>query len=157
MRKGYTLVELLVVMFVLVTIMGIGVLSYRDFNRRQQVIAAARLLRSDLRLAQTESLAGKKPENCDTATSVLNGYNFRRLSSTSYTVEAVCVNPNRTVTVRTVNLPPNTTMNNFNTIFFKPIGDGTSIPSGSSITITVNGTGTSYTEVITIRSSGDIL
>lgn len=160
-QSGYSLIELIVVMFVVVTLLGAGVLSYRDFSRRQQVIGAARQVKADLRLAQTEALAGKKPVSgalsCDTPTSVLSRYNFRRTSAITYVIEAVCVSPNVTVPVRNVTLPVNTTIDNFTTISFKPIGDGTFMAAGDSITIIVRAAGTTFTQSITVNSSGDIL
>lgn len=156
-NRGYTLIELLIVLFIMAVLLGTAVMSYRDFNRRQVVTSSARQIRADLRLAQSEALAGRKPAACDSPTRTLNSYSFRRTSNNSYAIEATCGNPDQTFPVRTANLGGGVTIDNFNTIFFKTIGDGTFLPTGSSVLITVHATGTSYTETVTVRASGDIL
>lgn len=156
-NRGYTLIELLIVLFIMAVLLGTAVMSYRDFNRRQVVTSAVRQIRADLRLAQSEALAGRKPAGCDTSTRTLNSYSFRRVSASSYAIEATCGNPDQTFPVRVSDLPGGISIDNFNTIFFKTIGDGTFLPAGSSVLITVHATGTNYTETVTVRASGDIL
>lgn len=158
-NRGYTLIELLIVLFIMAVLLGTAVMSYRDFNRRQVVTSAVRQIRADLRLAQSEALAGRKPAGCDTSTRTLNSYSFRRVSASSYAIEATCGNPDQNYSVRSTSLPSGVTMDNFNPnpISFKTIGDGTTLTIGTSILITVHATGTNYTETVTVRASGDIL
>lgn len=63
--KGFTLIELLVATSIVVTILGIGLARYSEFNRRQIVDQAIQELKSNLRLAQNKALNGEK--NCTSA------------------------------------------------------------------------------------------
>jgi prepilin-type N-terminal cleavage/methylation domain-containing protein len=61
MKKGFTLVELLIVVTILVTLLGVGLASFNSFNRRERLKQAALTLKSNLRFAQTKSISVEKP------------------------------------------------------------------------------------------------
>jgi len=150
---GYTLLELLVVAAVAGLLFSFTYASYREFARNQTLLATARAVKGDLRLAQNKALDGKKPTGCV----VLQGYQFNRLSPTSYTIEAVC--SNATYTVKTENsIFEDTTMGlpSPNPILFKVLGKGTNIAEGSSATISLTMTGIAGAEVVTVSSAGEI-
>src|SRR5437762_5518928 len=86
MKKGYTLIEILVGLSIIGILFAVGYLNFRDYARRQAVVAASRALKSDLRLAQEQALAGQKPTGCGT----LNGYQLNITSTTAYEIDAVC-------------------------------------------------------------------
>ena len=89
--KGYTFVEILVVLLIMTIFLGVGVVSFRGFERRQEVEAGAREIISNLRLAQNEASAGVKPAGC---VGELKGHRFRAISGSpsGYQVHAVCDN-----------------------------------------------------------------
>lgn len=151
--RGYTLIEVLIVVSILTIIFTVGFARYRDYERRQKVVTITRQVKGDLRLAQEEALSGRKPSGC---TGVLNGYFFRRLNSSTYVIQANCTNA--TIEVKRVELILGTTINfsSGDSILFKPIGSGTDIPSGVDTLITVSFAPYSYTQVITITSGGEI-
>ena len=62
-RFGFTLIEVLVSVGILVVLTAMGVASYNNFNEKRVVRNAADKIRSNLRLAQRKALAGEK--NCD--------------------------------------------------------------------------------------------
>ena len=82
---GYTLIEILVSLPIVGLIFGIGYVNFRDFSRRQALAGVARMVKGDLRLAQEQALAGKKPTHafCNPSNQ-LDGFNFRVVSSQSY-------------------------------------------------------------------------
>jgi prepilin-type N-terminal cleavage/methylation domain-containing protein len=61
-KKGYTLIELIVVMMIMGIIFSLVTANYRDYSRRQLVVGAARQIKGDLRYTQQLALAGRKPE-----------------------------------------------------------------------------------------------
>jgi prepilin-type N-terminal cleavage/methylation domain-containing protein len=157
--SGFTLIELLVVISVMVLIFGLGYANFRGFRRRQMVESAARQIRGDLRLAQEQALAGAKPAtDCPT----LNGYNFYpRLAERRYEIVPNCEG-GFPAPIKSVELPEDIAINinsrcyampssvpwflcwwigcppiSCELILFKVLGQGTNIPVGSTVTITV--------------------
>jgi prepilin-type N-terminal cleavage/methylation domain-containing protein len=155
-KNGYTLIEILVALTIVGLIFGIGYVSFRDFARRQAVAGLARSVVGDLRLAQEQSLSGKKPSDifCDSP-NTLNGYNFRVVSSQNYVLEANCSGGN--VQTKSVTLPSDLFIStpNPNPITFKILGEGTNLGSADA-TMTVSQTGTTHTRAISVSQSGEI-
>jgi prepilin-type N-terminal cleavage/methylation domain-containing protein len=60
MKKGFTLVELLLSIAIILGISGIGVVSYVKYNERETLRQAALVLKSDLRNAQSKAISGEK-------------------------------------------------------------------------------------------------
>ena len=153
-RLGYTLIEILVGMSIIGLIFSFGYISYRDFARRQSLLGSARRLKADLRLAQEQALAGKKPSSVAcTGEGSLNGYDFYVDSTTSYIIQANCVGglvDEKVVEVSSeislVAVP--------NRFTFKVIGKGTSLSGSATITLTQIVTGN--TQIITVSPEGEI-
>ncbi len=155
MKKGYTLIEILITLTIIGLIFSFGYVSFRDFSQRQALTGVARSIKGDLRLAQELALSGNKPTpSCDSP-NLLNGYYFRRNSNTNYTIEANCTGgaPSQ---VKTVNMPVDIVLTSFsvNPILFKILGEGTNITGSATITLTQTSSGN--TRVITISQGGEI-
>lgn len=100
-EKGFTLVELLVVVSVLMVILGFGVARYTAFNRRERVKQAAFTLKATLRFAQTKAISAEKPSSgCTT-------YLGMRVSftATSYSTQHECSPEGLTGPVTSVAIP----------------------------------------------------
>lgn len=98
-HKGFTLVEILVAMSVIVTATGFMVVSYGSFSTSERLRQTGKTFRNNLRFVQTRAVSGLKPEqgaNCTT----LRGYEIS-FTETSYSYAALCdgVEPQGTVTV----------------------------------------------------------
>ena len=153
---GYTLVEILVGLTIIGMVFGVGFASFRSFARRQSVSSAIRALKADLRLAQEQALAGKKPDspNCNTP-NLLDGYNFVVDSSSQYTIQARCTGG--TVTIKQVNLDNLTISIPFpNPILFKVLGQGTNIAGTSQANLVVEEIQTGFALAIAALPSGDV-
>jgi prepilin-type N-terminal cleavage/methylation domain-containing protein len=152
---GYTLIEILVALTIVGLIFGIGYVNFRDFSRRQALAGVARSVKGDLRLAQEQALAGKKPEHifCNPPNQ-LDGFNFRVVSSQSYVLEANCTGG--AVTTKTGTLPSDISIStpSPNPIIFKILGQGTNLSGDATLTLTQ--TGTSNSTIITITLGGEI-
>lgn len=153
-KNGYTLIEILIVLAITGFVFTLGYGGFRTYSQRQQVTALVRSINADLRLAQEQAFAGKKPAGC---TGAFNGYKFNiNPSSLTYTVAASCANADEVI--KTGSIPEGFTITapSTNPIIFKPIGQGTNIPSGTSVTISITNTSINYTQAVVIGSGGDI-
>lgn len=151
MRKGYTLIEVLVSLTVIGLLFGFGFVSFRDFSRRQAVVSAGRMVIADLRLAQSKALSGEKP-----CVGNLSTYDFTVIPTTSYRITAVCSGVgSNSVIVKTQPLPSGILISSApqNTASFKVLGQGM---AGPGVTITLSQTGTTNISTITVSEGGEI-
>ncbi len=154
-QKGYSLIELLVVMAIFALFLQAGYIGYQEFTRRQKVAGAVRLVEADLRIAQEYALSGTKPEgfNCPRP-DYYEGVLVTFISSNRYSISARC-SSGRNFPFRTAELPsgisfrilPSTT-----SILFKSVTGGTDISGTVNINICENNVG----NAIEITSSGKI-
>lgn len=104
MKKGYSLIELILVVGAVILIAAFGMARYNEFNERQSVRQAADTFISNLRLIQVKALAGDKPAGCET----LVGWTVE-FSEKSYSMYAICNNGGIEVIIEgsrmTVDLP----------------------------------------------------
>ncbi len=150
---GYTLIEILVGLVVVGLLFAVGYIGYRGFSRRQVVVSAVRALRKDLRLAQGQVLAGKKPTECS---GTLSSYNFRVVGASEYVIESIC--GEESFLIKDVFLSSDLSMAtpSINPIVFKSVAQGTNIPLGAVVTITITQKETANTGSVLVGPGGDI-
>lgn len=156
--KGYSFVELMVVMLVMAILFSVGMANYREFQRRQAVESAVRQVRADISLAREYALAARK--NCTGVlhpNDELNGYDVTIDAATdTYTIREVCLHdPNDPISleyfgVKTgVKFPQiiqiTTTVS---PIRFYVLGRGTDLVGDATITIS-DSLGNSNTIIVT--------
>jgi len=142
---GFTLIELLVTITIITLLFSIGVAQYNKFNRRQILVKSKDELVSNLRLAQSKSLAAEKPTAC---TDTLSGYKVKFTDSQNYKIVAVCGNE---IDVKAdITLPTGVSKQAGNEIFFRVLSQG----SPADATLTLQGFG--ETRIITVTTSGEI-
>jgi len=153
-EAGYTLIEILVGMTIISLIFSVGYASYRDFARRQALEGSARRLEADLRLAQEQALAGKKPSTIAcTGGELLIGYDFYAETATTYKIQANC--SGGLVDVKTVEIAEEITLSSSpNRFTFKVLGRGTDLSTAADITLTQTATGNTFG--ITVSPEGEI-
>jgi len=100
LKKGFTLIEMMVVISIIAIIFSISVSSYVTFNRNQILQQAAEGVRSDLRLAQNKALAGQDPSSSCSAPHTLLGYRFS-ISGSSYSISVFCSSDDPSEPIRT--------------------------------------------------------
>jgi prepilin-type N-terminal cleavage/methylation domain-containing protein len=144
---GFTLIELLVVISIISALFSIGLAQYNKFNRRQILVKAKDQLISDLRLAQSKSLAAEKPAAC--GTTPLSGHKLKFIDNQNYKIVAVCGNE---VDLKTdIALPAGVTKQpGLDEVFFRVLSQG----SPTDVTLTLFGFGEKQT--ITITTAGEI-
>ncbi len=143
---GFTLIELLVTLTLITLLFSIGVAQYNRFNRRQILLKTRDELVSNLRLAQSKSLAAEKPPGC---TGTLSGHKVKFTDNQNYKIVAVCSNE---VEIKTdIALPTGVSKTaGPSEIFFKVLSQGTS----ADATITLSGFGESLNIIVT--AAGEI-
>jgi type II secretory pathway pseudopilin PulG len=99
---GFTLIELIVTITIMMLLLGSGIVSYLRFNDRQAVLAAGEELSSLLRVAQTRARVGDRPSGCYQ----LQAYHVRAVFGSS-TVNLVAVCENGTFTRTETSLTSN--------------------------------------------------
>jgi prepilin-type N-terminal cleavage/methylation domain-containing protein len=152
--KGFSLIELMVAIGLMLIIFTVAVPNYRAFQRSRSLEKAYQELVADLRMAQEYAISGKKPQDATSpcVTNTLEGYYATYNTSTQYYIRVRCTNY---YIIKTVNLS-DVSISNFGSIGFKPLGGGTTIGGGSSIVITLTQANTGATKTVTINSGGEI-
>lgn len=92
-KSGFTLIELIIVVTVILVISVVTLLNYNAYTDKQRVKQAGLTLRSDLRLAQTKATAGQKPAVCGDATLVSYRVTFSTCGGAGacYEIQPVCM------------------------------------------------------------------
>ena len=154
---GYTLIEILVALTIMVLLFLTGFASYRAFSRRQELISAVRQVQGDIRQAQENAIASKKPAGCGT----LDGYRFVVIPTGSYEIRWVCgaiTGVDKSVTlpagITISGLSPNLTPSN--SILFKTLGQGTNIPAGGTTSFTLTQANYAKSATIIVTAGGEI-
>jgi type IV fimbrial biogenesis protein FimT len=156
--SGYTIIEIIISIFIIIILFSAAQAGYRVFILEKSLETAKSQIISDLRLAQSYAMSGKKPTGC----SGLNGYNFTTsISNNSYTITANCGGDTagENVEIKTVELSKvakGINIANNISLTFKIMGMGTNISAGASVFFDLNQQTTGYSRRITISSGGDI-
>lgn len=155
-KRGYTLIEILVVLTIVGILFGVGYASFRDFSRREALAGASKRVIADIRLAQDFALGGKKPNDAKCNGKILGSYGFRVTPPNLYSVEANCTGG--TVVTKTGSLPSGVTFTAPmpNPVLFKTLGDGTNIPEGFTADIVFTQDVTNNQSTVSISSSGEV-
>lgn len=91
-RKGYSIIELLVVVVIMGFLAALVIPSFTSFQQNQDLKLSAEELKSDIRLAQSRSLSGSKGTSC-AATDTLLGWYFSMQAGSgqnTYSIAGAC-------------------------------------------------------------------
>lgn len=157
--KGFTLIEVLIVIVILGIIMGVGAVQFREFSKRQALVSAKRQLLADIRSAQADAINGRKPAAC---TGTLLGYGFRVVqgSPAEYEIFARCSTGASSQDYEIIDgrLPVGISITSpaVNPVIFKPLSHGTNLAEGTWVTVDITNTDIGLTDSLVIRASGEI-
>lgn len=156
-RLGFSLIELLVVVTIIISLSGISIVGYNRFQDRQLVNRAASGLASDLRLTQQKAISGQKTAGwCNLAGQSLTGWQLTfPANSLTYTVQGLCstgsTTNSKSVTLSGVTRAPTSAI----TVLFTTLQG--SIGAAQTITLTGTAVGaTTYSKVVTVTPSGAV-
>jgi len=163
LHRGFTLIELIVVIGVILLVSFITILNSNAYTDTQKLRQAGLTMRSDLRLVHTKAQSGLKPLACDSASSLV-GYTVDFFADTTncagrtacYRMYPVC-NPDpgaaalASVT-QFVTLPEGITFSNFvSSVTFSSVTGRTDLDTNATFTL-LGQRGNSY--VVIISPSG---
>lgn len=157
-KKGFTLLELLIVLVITSSFLAFGYTRYRDFARRQEISIAKREIISDMRQAQKNAIIGNKPAGCSAP---LKGYVFDITSAgppAKYSIYSLCEGSPTHFEENAVTLGNDIVLSaSIDPILFKPLALGTDIPSGSTAVLTIKNPGvTKVTGTVSVTQVGEI-
>lgn len=146
---GFTIIELIVSIAILLLLVGGLLASYNNYNQNQTVKQAAQTVKANIRLAQSKALSGVKPTSGCTQ---LAGYAVS-FTLTTYSFQAQCTE-GLVGTIAQSTLPAGTSFNPVpNSFVFGVVTRGL-LNTSSSVTITVAGFNKNYR--LTIEPNGVI-
>lgn len=165
MKKGFTLLEMLLSMSLITGMLGVVLVNYRQANNQRTVQVAVDNFRQTMDTAKSNAMNGKKDctvcggsdSKCNNSVDdkPLEGWAVG-VTSTSYSLFGLCGTAGSyskfPAVVPTVSLPQGVTMTYSGTplptigafgsaLEFKPLGQGTNLPENTNATFTVTGTG----------------
>lgn len=145
-RRGFTLVEMLVSITIMLLMVGGGIAGYIQFNDRQIAVAAGSKLQSYLRLAQTKARSGDVPSGC----TQLTKYSVR-LTNGSNQIQLYAVCSNGDVLVQQDTFDPSVSPTTNHTINFRVLHGG--IEGAGTVTLQK---GSTFQYTLDISAGGEI-
>lgn len=146
MKHGFTLIEMIVAVTIMMVLLGGTIIGYTAYNDKQKIKQAALTVKSHMRLARTHALAGKKPISCED-TDTFAGYEIT-FSTSSYALTPLCESAGAVASERvTVTLPDGVVFSPVPSSFtYYPLTQGVSTPPNqiiltdgiTTVTITVD-------------------
>lgn len=89
-QRGFTLIELMITITVMVILVGGGLAGFITFRENQQVLTSLKEVQQMARDAQTKARVRETPSSCNADGNRLQGYRLRFNSATSVTVHPLC-------------------------------------------------------------------
>lgn len=180
--RGFTLVELLIVMSIMALLIAMVSASFSSFSKSSRLSSAAVDLKNNLRFVQNKALAGdKSTSNCSASGNTLVGwYVTLTQNSSTYTLNGICKNASgvevpESSDFKTVTLASGVTVSSISArVLFQPLVRGAtahSIPTPPSayfynssgvivnsigMPFSINLTSEAGDYQVTITSSGEI-
>jgi prepilin-type N-terminal cleavage/methylation domain-containing protein len=87
--RGFSLIELLLVIAIMAIVSSFAFAGYSGFQARQEVQQAAETLASNMRFAQSQAFAGVKPPSACAADDTLKGW-YIQPNSSGYSIGFLC-------------------------------------------------------------------
>lgn len=154
---GFTLIELIVVITVILIVSAITILNFNAYTDRQRIKQAAITLRSDLRFARINASSGQKPREC---TEIFAGYDVTFTidcggKGSCYAISGACYDPVARsysfVDTNTIYLPEGVVFDgNYDTFRFLPLTGVTDLTGDLAIILS----GVAGKHTICVTTSG---
>lgn len=156
-KLGFSFIELLVTVSIMLVVLGGGIAGYIQFNQRQTVLEASKRLQTMLRTARTKAQVRDTPAAGDC---VLQGYQFAASSTSpgaTVRLNAWCGATQATATaystpVETFTLPTGVALSSGHSIIYYTLHGGTNVLSAREVVVSDGST----TYRFTVSPGGDI-
>lgn len=148
-QSGFTMIELLITVGIMILVFGGGVAAYLNLDRRQSLINVCKEIESLSRSAQKKARVGDRPAGCDK----LNAYRISRTATgpDEISLQAVCDSGN--VTLSTYDIPTVFDVVEITTMDFKVLHGGL---EGDSGTVTVESSNPNYRCEFSVNNGGSM-
>jgi prepilin-type N-terminal cleavage/methylation domain-containing protein len=151
MKPGFTLIEMVIVVVILMILTGGIFVSFNTYNEQQKVKQAVLTLKSDLRLAQTKAVGGLKPSACS---GEFGGYGIN-FTESSYLIAPYCSDI-IIAEQQTYTFPTGVVFSPVPVTFrFYPLTRGTSLPS--DLTMTLTWVGGAYPQTLKVDATTGVI
>ena len=155
--RGFTLIEMIIVLAIIGLIIAIGVPAYQNYNRGRMLDQAKERLKQDLLLARSRAQSGEKVSGC--STDRLEGY-YIQFTGNSYTIFGRCGVLDFSSTTVNLSTYGNITLDTTPAVIdfrFKPLNLGVDgLETYSQLIIRLQNPTTGLFRLIIIDRSGDI-
>lgn len=152
-RKGFTLIEVLVVIGIMGILMGAGVASYSTMNDKVKVETAVDQLTAQLRVWQKQVDSGVGGGEC--VGGKFGGLLIHWVSEKVISAKVVC-SSGGTTTMTDYTMQNMAVIPQFSDFTFKPLSGGVESSDGNPIMLQVTNLSKKYTYHITISGAGGI-
>lgn len=131
---GFTMIELLITVGIMILIFGGGIAAYLNLDRRQSLINVCKEIEVMARSAQKKARVGDRPEGCDH----LNAYRLSRTATgpDEISLQAVC--DSGTTTIQIYDVPTLFTVQTITTMNFLVLHGGLEEDSGDVLVRSAN-------------------
>lgn len=151
-RRGFTLIELMVVLSVTAVLGTLGIAGFINYNQTQVLQTSSNEVAAMLNLAKSRSQSQIKPLSLCPSANNLNGYTVVINAPSSYWLELNCSNGNHPkINEQNKKLPTNLSFGASTSFFFPIQTGGVQVPG--QIVISDNG---GKTKTITVNSLGGV-
>ncbi|MGI6278513.1 MAG: pilus assembly FimT family protein [Patescibacteria group bacterium] len=148
--SGLTLIEILVTSAIIMTVSGLGLAAYINFNNRQVLNATTDELKNNLRQARGWAMAGRKFGYCGDDDRLAN-YQISFFPDDKYEIALTCLNNPNPISINSFSYDEKVTISSDqNPIIFSPLTGGT----GEDVIINLS-LGT-RTRQLNINTNGEI-
>ncbi|MEK7513537.1 MAG: prepilin-type N-terminal cleavage/methylation domain-containing protein [Patescibacteria group bacterium] len=142
MRRGFTLIELMVVVAISAVVMSGGIAAYRGFADKYQIKQAGSEFQTNLKLFQRKAMSGEKPTEC---LGGFEGIRVRRIDASNYAFQAQCGTVDGDEQI--IALPEGTIFNTANfDLFFATLNSA--VTGAQTVEITATGSVNIYEVII---------
>lgn len=148
-QSGFTMIELLITVGIMILIFGGGIAAYLKLDRRQSLINVCKEIESLSRSAQKKARVGDRPVGC----SKLQAYRVSRTASgpDQISLQAICDSGN--VTLSTYDVPTVFTITTITSMDFKVLHGGL---QGAAGLVLVQSANPNYRCQFTVDNGGSI-
>lgn len=148
-RSGFTMIELLVVIGIMILIFGGGISAYIRLDRRQSLVNVCKEIEQIARSAQKKARVGDRPEGCDR----LTAYRVSRTATGPDVIGLQAICDNGSTTIQEYDVPSVFTVESIGTMNFRVLHGG--LLEEESL-VQVTSSGPNYRCQFTVESGGSI-
>lgn len=148
-QSGFTMIELLITIGIMILIFGGGIASYLNLDRRQSLLNVCKEIESMSRSAQKKARVGERPVGCDKLTS----YRVSRTATGPDVISLQAVCDSGTISLSQYEVPTLFTVSSITTMEFRVLHGGL---QGTNGTVTVQSSNPNYRCEFTVNNGGSI-